>query len=62
VILYAFSGSTEAHQAAAVLIGNGFTNVHVLVGGIFNVRWTANNVSGNAALAKLVIDVPAENL
>ena len=58
----AFSASKEAHEAAAIMVRRGFTNVSVLAGGLFNIRWTANNVPGNASLAKMVIDVPAENL
>ena len=62
VIIYAFSGSKEAHEAAIILMNKGFTNVNVLTGGLFNIRWTAGNVHGYAQLGKLVVDVPAQNL
>jgi len=61
VVLYAFSGNPEVHEAANILMSKGFTNVSVLTGGIFNIRWTAGNVEGYSALSKLLADVPAEN-
>jgi hypothetical protein len=57
-----FQEAREAHEAAVVLTKNGFTKVQVLAGGLFGIRWTANNVSGKATLTKLVTDVPEENL
>ena len=33
----------------------------MLLGGIFNVRWTAANIKGNKDLLRLVTDVPDEN-
>lgn len=62
VIVYAFGSGKEAHEAAAILISSGFSNVRVLAGGLFNIRWTANNVPGNKSLEKLVTDIPADNL
>jgi rhodanese-related sulfurtransferase len=62
VIIYTFSGSKEVHEAAGILISKGFTDVNILAGGLFNIRWTANNVSGNTSLTKLVVDIPVENL
>ncbi|MEP6713333.1 MAG: rhodanese-like domain-containing protein, partial [Ferruginibacter sp.] len=47
VILYAFSSSTDVYEAANLLVNKGFTNVIVLNGGLFNIRWTAANVQGN---------------
>ncbi len=61
VVVYAFSGSKDSYDAANILVANGFTNVNVLVGGLFNVRWTAGNVKGFEKLAALVVDVPVSN-
>ncbi len=62
VIVYAFGSSKEVFEAANTLTLNGFKKVHVLMGGLFNVRWTAANVKGNADLLQFVTNVPAENL
>jgi rhodanese-related sulfurtransferase len=61
VIVYAFSGSPEAYAAANTLTQNGFKDVRVLAGGLFNIRWTASNVEGMAYLHNLVENVPEEN-
>ncbi|HEY0355880.1 MAG TPA: rhodanese-like domain-containing protein [Flavisolibacter sp.] len=61
VVLYAFSGSPEAFSAANELVENGFRNVSVLTGGIFNIRWTAANVAGMKHLNGWIVDVPEEN-
>ena len=61
VIVYVFSSGTVAHEAANTLVKKGFTNILVLQGGIFNIGWTAANVKGFSSLAKLRVDVPAEN-
>ena len=60
VILYDFGSSTIVHDAANILIKNGFTAVRVLQGGIFNIGWTAANIKGYKSLAKLRVDVPLE--
>ncbi|MEP7165472.1 MAG: rhodanese-like domain-containing protein [Ferruginibacter sp.] len=62
VFVYTFSAGKEAHEAANVLVNRGFTNVNILAGGLFNLRWTSNNVPGNSSLSKMVTDIPAENL
>ena len=61
VIIYGFGGGNEAYNAADILIKNGFTNVHVLAGGLFNIRWTASNVPGMVSMHDLVEGVPEEN-
>lgn len=58
VIIYAFGSSTPAYEAAYTLVENGFTNVNVLQGGIFNIGWTAANIKGYSDLASLRVDVP----
>lgn len=61
IILYHFS-TADSYNAAAKLVAAGFTNVNVLAGGIFNLRWRAANVKGKSALKDWVVDIPAENL
>jgi rhodanese-related sulfurtransferase len=61
VIIYDFSGGTDAYKAADQLARNGFKNVFVLAGGLFNLRWTASNVPGMYFMHQWVKDVPEEN-
>lgn len=61
VYVYAFSGSPEAYMAANTLVQKGFTNIKLLAGGLFNIRWTAANVVNMNHLDDLVTDVPSEN-
>ncbi len=61
VYVYAFSGSPEAYSAANLLSEKGFTNIKVLAGGLFNLRWTAANVTGMRHLEAWVTDIPDEN-
>jgi rhodanese-related sulfurtransferase len=61
VIVYVFSSGKEAHESARKLVKNGFTNVMVLQGGVFNVGWTAANIKGFSSLAALRVNVPPEN-
>ena len=62
VFVYGFSTQQEAFKSAKILSDNGFTNVHVLIGGIWNLRWRAANIKGKANLDKWVENVPVENL
>jgi rhodanese-related sulfurtransferase len=62
IIVYAFSNNQEIYKAANLLTENGFTNIRVLTNGIFNVRWSAANVKGQAYLKEFVVDVPDINL
>lgn len=62
VILYHFGSSTDVFRSAAILANNGFTNVSILSGGIFNLRWRAANIKGKAVLKDWVVNIPAENL
>ena len=62
VYVYGFSTQLEAFKSSRLLSENGFTNVHVLIGGIWNLRWRAANIKGKADLDKWVENVPAENL
>lgn len=60
-IIYSFGNGAEVYAVAKGLQDDGFTNINVLVGGIFNIRWTAGNVKGQAYLKDLVEDVPEAN-
>lgn len=62
LVVYAFGSSMEAFGAAKKLSAKGYTDVRVLMGGLFNLRWTAANVKGNADLVKWVEAIPQENL
>jgi rhodanese-related sulfurtransferase len=61
IIVYHFAGGPEAFAVAKYLTNNGFTRVAVLYGGVFNVRWTAANINGQAYLKDLVTDIPDIN-
>lgn len=61
IVLYTFSGQPELFTLAKKLADNGFTNVKVLNGGIFNLRWTAANLKNKSHLNDWVVDMPAEN-
>jgi rhodanese-related sulfurtransferase len=62
IILYTFGNNPEAFQSAKLLADNGFTKVHLLTGGLWDVRGKAANQKGLARLMKWVVDVPADNL
>ena len=61
VVIYSFGSSPEVFDAANRLQQRGFTSIRVIIGGLFNLRWTASNTKGNGYLATLVINVPEEN-
>lgn len=61
VIVYVVGSGKEAHETAYKLVNNGFTDVRVLQGGIFNIGWTAANIKGFSSLAAIRVDVPVEN-
>ena len=58
IIVYTFSGQPEAYDAAKKLAAQGFTQVKVLEGGLFNLRWTAANIKGQERLGEWVVNVP----
>jgi 3-mercaptopyruvate sulfurtransferase SseA len=62
VVVYAFSGNPEAFEAAKLLAEKGFTNVKVLTGGLWDLRWRAANIKGLKSMMHWVVDVPEENL
>ena len=58
LVLYTFSGQPEAYVAARKLSALGYSNVRVLEGGIFNVKWTAANIRNHGKLNELVVNGP----
>lgn len=62
IVLYTFNDQPEVYETAAQLARKGYNNVHILYGGIWNIRWASHNLKGKADLAGWVVDVPAENL
>jgi Rhodanese-related sulfurtransferase len=58
VIIYSFSSDTNNYNAADYLVSNGYKNVYVLMGGIFNTRWRAHNIKGKEYLNNLVENIP----
>ena len=62
IVVYNFGSNRDAYHAAAILAANGFTNVNILTGGIFNLRWRAANFKGKSYLKYWVTDIPADNL
>lgn len=61
VLLYSIGSGPEVFMAANSLHKHGFTDVYVLMGGLFNLRWSSGNLKGEQQLADLVVDVPADN-
>jgi rhodanese-related sulfurtransferase len=62
IILYAFGSNAEAFESAKLLADKGFTNIHLLTGGIWSIRGKAANQKGLSRLMKWVVDIPADNL
>ena len=58
VIIYSFSTDSNNYKAADYLISNGYKNVYVLMGGVFNTRWRAHNIKGKEYLNNLVENTP----
>ena len=61
ILIYSFGNGPELFAVAGGLQEEGFTNIKVLIGGIFNLRWTAGNVKGQSYLKDLVTDIPEAN-
>ncbi len=58
ILLYSFSGQPEVYDAAKKISAKGYTQVSVLEGGIFNLRWTAANIRNQSKLNDWVVNVP----
>lgn len=62
VVVYAMSNTPEIFEAAKKLSAQGYKNVNVLLGGLFNLRWRAANLKGHSHLNDWVVNVPADNM
>lgn len=58
IIIYSFSTDSNNYKAADYLVSNGFKNVYVLMGGVFNTRWRAHNIKGKEYLNNLIENIP----
>jgi len=61
VIVYGFNSQPDIFTSAKWLRDQGYKNVFILQGGIWNLRWTSHNIKGKAYLNDLVVNVPPEN-
>ena len=61
VVVYGFNAQPEIFEAAKWLKDQGYTNVSILQGGIWSLRWASHNIKGKADLNNLVTNVPPEN-
>lgn len=62
LVVYSFSTAPETFEAAKKLSAQGYKNVNVLLGGLFNIRWRAANIKGFGYLKDRVVNVPSDNL
>jgi rhodanese-related sulfurtransferase len=58
IIIYSFSTDPETFKAAQFLSSEGYKNIYVLMGGLFNTRWKAANIKGKEYLNALVVNTP----
>lgn len=61
VIIYSFSSSPETFSTARALNEKGYTQVYVLLGGLFHLRWSAANIKDRGYLNDWVVNVPPDN-
>ncbi len=61
VVVYGFNSQPQIFESAKWLKDQGYKNVSVLQGGIWNLRWKAHNIKGKSYLNDLVINVPPDN-
>ncbi len=62
IILYHFNNQQDVFEAGKMLAAKGYTNVNILYGGLWNLRWASHNQKGKVFLNDYVIDVPEGNL
>lgn len=61
IIVLGFNNEQDVFMTASWFKKNGYKNVSVLQGGIWNLRWAAHNLKNKMYLADLVTNVPPEN-
>jgi rhodanese-related sulfurtransferase len=61
VVVYGFNTEDAVFNTARFLKGKGYSNVYVLQGGIWNLRWASHNLKNKEYLNDWVLNVPLEN-
>jgi rhodanese-related sulfurtransferase len=61
VVVYGFNTEDAVFNTARFLMGKGYSNVYVLQGGIWNLRWASHNLKNKEYLNDWVLNVPLEN-
>lgn len=61
VVIYDFSGNNNIYAAAKELLKQGYKDIYVLSQGLFNLRWTANNIKEYNSLSTLIVNIPKDN-
>jgi len=61
VILYGFNSENDIFNTARWFKDQGYKNVSILQGGIWNLRWASHNLKNKMYLNDLVVNVPPEN-
>jgi len=61
VVVYGFNSQNDIFNAARWFSQQGYKNVYVLQGGIWNLRWASHNLKNKTHLNDWVVNVPAEN-
>ncbi len=62
IVLYGFNNQDAIYAAAENLAKQGYSNVSVLRGGIWQLRWSSHNIRGKESLSTLVVNVPDQSL
>lgn len=61
LVVYSMSTTNEIFDFAKKLMFQGYKNVNILLGGLFNIRWRAANLKGHEHLKEWVVNVPPDN-
>jgi rhodanese-related sulfurtransferase len=61
VVVYGFNSEDAVFNTARFLKGKGYSNLYVLQGGIWNLRWASHNLKNKEYLNEWVLNVPLEN-
>jgi hypothetical protein len=60
-VVYGFNSEDAVFNTARFLKGKGYSNLYVLQGGIWNLRWASHNLKNKEYLNEWVLNVPLEN-
>jgi len=61
VVVYGFNSQNDIFNSAKWFRDQGYQNVYVLQGGIWNLRWASHNLKNKQYLNDWVVNVPTEN-